>query len=460
MTTCFYITNRGNKWYNNENKSIHLQKVICMQKKIFLILLVCLFSLGACTFERDIQSTVATDVYAKGDNKEIAKASKENRVEIKITAVGDIMVHGPQLRAQYNEELKVYDFRNNFKFIKPYIEDADIALCNLETTFAGEKLGYSSFPRFNTPDALGDALKDTGFDVIVTANNHTLDKGKQGVLRTMGVLKQLGLSIIGTQEEKEEENFIIKEVKNTKIAMIAYTYETPKYGEYKTLNALPIPKDLEKNINTFNYDTLDANLKGMQQEIQKMKDYGAEIIVFYLHWGNEYQQNPNEQQRKIAQALASFGVDIIFGSHPHVLQPIEWIPKKEGIQKTMVVYSMGNFLSNQRYEIMKNRYTEDGMIVNAIFNKNLDNNRITLKEICYTPTWVHKYLEKGKRIYEILPLTDALNHPTAYHLTNKTSLWRAENSKNNTIRLIESSPTSKHILLAPPMINSIKLDGK
>ncbi|WZL71468.1 CapA family protein [Clostridiaceae bacterium 35-E11] len=427
-----------------------------MKKNILLILLLSILGLQACTFEKKMETAVATAVYSSEDYKESIKDTKKNVVEIQITAVGDVMVHGPQLRAQYKQALKGYDFRNNFKFVKPYIEDADIALCNLETTFAGEKLGYSSFPQFNTPDALGDALKDTGFDVIITANNHTLDKGRQGVFRTIHVLKKLGLNIIGTQDTQEEENFIIKEIKNTKVGMIAYTYETPRNGGHKTLNALKMPKDLENHINTFHYDTMKEDLEEMHQEIKRMKEDGAEIIVFYLHWGNEYQQQPNEQQRRMAQALASFGVDIIFGSHPHVLQPIEWIQQKEGSKNTLIVYSMGNFLSNQRYEIMKNRYTEDGIIVNVIFNKDLDNNSLSLKEVSYTPTWVHKYLEDGKRVYEVLPLTDALNHPTAYHLINENSLWRASNSKDNTVKLIESNESIDTIFLAPSKSNNLK----
>ncbi|MBF8982632.1 CapA family protein [Lutibacter sp. B2] len=403
---------------------------------------------------------------SKADIQTIAIENPENIVKekntvdstsIQILAVGDIMVHGPQLRAQYDTTTQEYDFLNNFQFVKPYIQRADVAVCNLETTFGGNDKKYSSFPRFNTPDSLVHALKDTGLDVIATANNHCLDTGADGVIRTNQIVKNAGLDVIGTTINENEEPFVIKNIKGIKVGFISYTYETRPYGKYKTLNGLKIPTSFEKNINTFNYDHLDQELQKMHMNINAMKEKGAELIIFYVHWGNEYHRNPNAYQKKMAKALANFDVDLIFGSHPHVVQPIEFIESDTG-KKVMVVYSMGNFLSNQRYEIMKNRYTEDGIMINATFMKTFENNKVTLKEVTYIPTWVHKYLKNGRRVYEILPLTDALNNHEMYQLLDKNSLWRAENSQKNTCMQMESVPYEK-IKLSPTFLN-MEQNGK
>lgn len=410
-----------------------------MSKKIFLIMFFCICMTISCTAVDEVRDvSVKEEIYIEREEKHIEKR-KVPPVEITISAVGDIMVHGPQLRAQYDKKNKVYDFKNNFQFIKPYISKSDLAICNLETTFAGNKRKYSSYPRFNTPDSLAEAIKDAGFDVVSTANNHTMDSGKDGVIRTVKVLRNFAFDVVGTKEKETDKNFIIKEVKGIKFGVSAYSYETRKRGKNKTLNGLLVPNEIEGNINTFNYHTIDQDLEKMKKEIQSMKEEGAEVIIFYLHWGTEYQRNPNKNQKRIARSLADLGVDVIFGSHPHVLQPMEFIHSKNREKDTLVVYSMGNFLSNQRYEILKNRYTEDGVIVDVTFIKNFEENEVRIKEVKYLPTWVHKYFKNGKRIYEIVTLDGNLDDQEGIYIENKNNAWRARNSKNNTIKLMEST---------------------
>lgn len=357
---------------------------------------------------------------------------------ILISAVGDVMVHGPQLKAQYNPQTDSYNFNNNFEFMKPYIKKADLAIANLETTFGGKERGYSSFPMFNTPDDLADALQQAGFNTIVTINNHTYDKGTDGLLRTLTVLRDKELTTIGTRKNEAEKSYDVIEVKGIQVGITAFTYETPRWGQYKTLNAIKIPKEAESLIDSFSYEYLEEDLEKIRQRIEKMKNEGAELIVFYVHWGEEYQRKPNAYQRKIAQILSNFGVDIIFGSHPHVVQSMEIINSEIDQHSTLVVYSMGNFLSNQRYEIMNNRYTEDGLMVNVLVQKNLMNNKITLEEVSYIPTWVHRYNKSGKWYYEIIPVVEASLNPEAYNLLNNDSRSRASRSKNNTIEILQT----------------------
>ncbi len=406
---------------------------------ITIILVSILFS--GCSSNQEVSNMVYTDreisnIENNTENvKELEALPTESEVDI--LAVGDIMVHGPQLKAQYNRENGEYDFSNNFKYIMDYIKKADIAICNLETTLAGKEKKFSSYPKFNSPDGIVRALKNSGFDIAVTANNHTMDMGELGVKRTMSVLDEIGLDYLGTQKSDEEDNYIIKNINNMKLGIIAYTYEIRN-----TLNGLPIPSTLENKINTFNYDDLDNDLEKIQNEIKKMKENGAEIIVFYIHWGNEYKLKPNEYQKKIAEALCEFGVDIILGSHPHVIQPLDIITSSKGTT-TLVSYSLGNFLSNQRNELMNNRYTEDGIMLNIKITKNLKESTVKISEIDYIPTWVYKYWDqdKNKNVYEILPLNE-LDTNKAFNL-NETQMWRANNSKKNTVEIIKSNSKLK-----------------
>ncbi len=414
-----------------------------MHKKIirslWVVLIVFLLATGCVHSEQALNSN------SKHDGHERLKVPEP--IEINIAAVGDIMVHGPQIRAQYDPEAKNYEFRNNFQFVRNYIEQADIALVNLETTFAGAARGYSSYPLFNSPDAVAIALKDTGFDIVSTVNNHTYDTGMDGMIRTQEVLSEQNMDVIGTRTDESNPEFLIKEVKGIKMGVIGYTYETDPWKGQKTLNGNQVDPAVESLINTFNYDTLDEDLMRIKNQVKMMQSQGAELVVCFIHWGDEYHRSPNNNQIKMAQALSNYGVDIIFGSHPHVLQPISWIQSEVDEHQTLVAYSMGNFLSNQRYEILKNRYTEDGIIVNVKIIKDLELNQIRIEDVSYVPTWVHRYYEKDKPIYEILPVCDALENLAAYHLTSEDSIMRVQNSKNNTIDLIESEP-SKQIHIA------------
>ncbi|PAB60941.1 CapA family protein [Anaeromicrobium sediminis] len=364
--------------------------------------------------------------------KEFKKKFEKNK-EIDIVAVGDIMVHGPQLRAQYDLKNKLYSFEDNFKYIKKYIERADIALCNLETTLLGYE-PYTSYPKFNSPDNLVDALKNSGFDIISTANNHSFDTKAIGMFRTVDVLLNKGLDVIGTRNDNYNKDYIIKEVKGVKVAFTSFTYETKKYGKNKTINGIVLPKKYETYINTFSYYNLENDLKKMEKIIKKMKKEKVDLIIFFFHWGNEYHNQPNEHQKLIAKKLSSYGVDIILGSHPHVIQPITIIKNEFG-KETAVVYSMGNFLSNQRYENVKNRSAEDGIVVDFKIIKSYKG-EVSIKKISYIPTWVYKRYINGKRDYKILPLIHN-NNELKKLVGEEANLNRALNSRKNTTNLIE-----------------------
>ncbi len=362
--------------------------------------------------------------------KEVHGEEKDKLENIRILAVGDIMVHTPQLAAQ--KTASGYDFTNNFTHVKEYIENADIKIANLETTLAGPGRKYDGYPMFNSPDELVDALKYAGFNVLSIVNNHTLDTKSAGFLRTMSVLKEKGVPFIGARQTVEEKRYTILDVKGIKVGLIAYTYEIPVNG-LVSLNGNIMQEDVKELINYFDYYDLPTYFEKMGEEIDNMRNDGAEIIVFFLHFGNEYELNPNTYQREIAEFLASKEVQIVFGSHPHIMQPFDTLGD------TVVFYSLGNFLSNQRYEAMERRDTEDGIIAEISYEKNFTKNTLSYKASSLIPTWVNKYRSGGKYVYEIIPLLTDENGILKEELDFKDNKMRAEGSLKATASLIRRS---------------------
>lgn len=344
------------------------------------------------------------------------KAPRE--VNLSLLCVGDVMSHSPQTAAQYNSSTGEYNYDNNFQYVKPYIEAADLALCNVETTFAGKP--YTGFPCFSAPDGLAKSLANAGFDVGITANNHMADKGLDGILRTKEVLEEEGLSTVGSVTEEEDSRYLLTEVKGIKIGIVAFTYETGSGQGPVSINGSVVSDQVAAHINSFNFNTLEEDIPKIQEAIDGAKNAGAQVIVAYYHWGEEYQKQSNKYQKKLAQETVKMGADIIFASHPHVLQETEYLTDEKTGKKVPVFYSMGNFISNQRTETLGNRYTEQGLMAQVDITW-LEGTGITDITMSGIPTWVDKYYAGGKQVYEIIPLDENLKDnetlPVSGHLS-------------------------------------------
>lgn len=331
---------------------------------------------------------------------------KDSINTIEIAATGDILIHKEILETQYDSESDSYDFKNTLQYVKEYLSNADLTISNLEGTVSGiENYGFSGYPSFNAPDELADAMKWAGIDVVNNMNNHSLDRDIRGFYRTREVLEDRGFDIIGTRSSEADDRYIIKDVKGIKVGIISYSYTMTAEGGVRGLNGIPISSEVYPLMNNFREDSLEEDFQNMKEEIDKMKSDGAEVIIFYMHWGEEYELEPNETQIKIAQFLANNGVDVIFSTHPHSLQPIDVIKSDDGLHETSVIYSMGNFLSSQRSERIENPYTEDGVIVFVKINKNEDTGEIKVEYPTYIPTWVNWYGKDDKLFYEVVPAT-------------------------------------------------------
>lgn len=361
-----------------------------------------------------------------GGSAESIPEEPEKPVKLTISCAGDIMVHSPQLPAQYNMQTGEYDFHNNFQYIKNYIEKADLALCNLETTFAGGP-GYSGYPLFNTPDQLGDAVKEAGWDVVLLSNNHILDKGLDGMKRTVQISREKGLLTAGAQLEGEK-NYTIVNVKGVNVGIVAYTYETARQNGRRGLNGNPIPIEAEPLINTFGYGYLDEDLNKIFGSISQARRDGAELIVCYFHWGQEYQGQPTEYDRRIAREVAAAGADIIFASHPHVIQPIEYMEVEATGKRVPVFYSLGNFISNQRLETVKDRFTEQGIVGQVELEYMKSTGEIISLTSGAIPFWVDKYWT-DRNVYTVIPLDSKLNTNPVFPVSGH--LQKAEQAKQD-----------------------------
>lgn len=320
----------------------------------------------------------------------ITKVSIEElipRIEnIKIVSVGDIMMHDIQISGGYNQQTQSYKYDYMFDKVKSYVADGDITVGNLELTMAGEENGgYTGYPCFNSPDSLAAALKNIGIDVLTTANNHSLDRRYNGVVNTIKVLDNLGIAHTGTFESQaKSQEILIKDVKDTKIAFLAYTYGT---------NGINPDKGKEYCVNYIDKDKIKAQIKAARAQ-------GAEIICVSPHYGQEYIRQPNSQQKELVDFLVEQGVDVILGGHPHVLQPVEIRETTyDGKPKqTVVLYSQGNFVSAQR-----TRYREQSAIFDINLKRNYKTGEVTVEKVDYRPIWVDQTIINGKYNFRVLP---------------------------------------------------------
>ena len=301
----------------------------------------------------------------KGDESKQEEVTDTIKVDsITLVFAGDMMSHMPQVKAAYNPQSKRYEYEHWFQFLKDTIASADVAIANLETPLGGEP--YSGYPMFSAPDAFAEDLKKVGFDILVTANNHTVDKGKKGLERTLSILDSLNILHTGSFRNQQEHDSITPlmiEAKGVKIALLSYTYGT---------NGIPVPKP--NIVNLIDYVQ-------MEKDIVKARSLGARIVIPIIHWGVEYQTYEHSSQVKTAEYLASKGVDAIIGMHPHVVQPIKYVKRKN--DSIPVAYSLGNAVAN-----MRDRYKDGGLFVKLTIAMANDTPRIiSFSDI---PFWVWK----------------------------------------------------------------------
>ena len=332
-----------------------------------------------------------------------------------VLSTGDILMHGKVINSGKQDDGS-YNFDSIFQYVKSYSQAADFSVANLETTLCGTDNGYAyaGNPKFNCPDAIVDSLKGAGFDMLLTANNHADDTSLVGYKRTLNVVREKGLDTLGTYLSADEQKWTIEEVNGIKIGMVCYTYSDGfSQNGYPLLNYNEVGEN--GILNYFTYDKLSEFYTQLQGYLDEMKAAGAEATVVYLHWGEEYKwktgEGPNANQTAMAQKLCDMGVDVIVGGHPHVVQPVDLLQSgTDAEHKTIVLYSMGNAVSNQRKEEMQQSeptgHTEDGVLFCVTFAKYSDGS-VCVDSAELIPTWVNMHANSGATEYNILPLEES-----------------------------------------------------
>lgn len=363
-------------------------------------------------------------------------AEKEDTT-ISVLGAGDVLMHMEQVYSGYDSKTNTYNYDNFFTCVKNYVSTSDLAICNSETTYLGKGHNFSGYPKFNSPKEILNSIKNAGFDMVCSTHNHINDMGDKGIESTAKLIKEAGLDLLGIKNTVKDKNYIVKDIKGVKIGITNYTYSTIDKNGYRYINGLPLSKEMEPKINLFSDSNIENDINNMKSTYDNMIKDGAEFTIFYIHWGNEYQLQPSAQQEKLAGMLNSIGVNVIFGSHPHVVQPIRTLKNDTNGNETLVCYSLGNFISNQRFETMGNIKSEDGLMVKLFITKD-SNNKLKLTSYETEPTWVYKYVNaSGKTVYNILPTNKILKSNDIEGLSEDV-FNRVKDSNKSTNEIINS----------------------
>lgn len=335
--------------------------------------------------------------------------------KVSLLFAGDAMQHQAQLDVAKTKN--GYDYSADFMHVQDQIKKADIAIVNLEVTLPGKR--FSGYPNFGSPDEFAFALKDAGFDVFLTANNHILDKGKNGLERTVKVLDSMKVKHTGVFPDKEKRDlyYPLMLIKNgIRIAMLNYTYGTNEG------HVLTPP-------NIVNY----IDRKQILKDIDLAKQMKPDIIIANMHWGVEYVLKHNKEQKALADFLIKNGVRLVIGAHPHVVQPIDIQKDSTGI-KNVVVYSMGNLISN-----MKLTNTRGGMMVNIDISKDEETNTVTIDSCNYTLVWVHKLMKDKDTptFFQLWPV-DKINNEEGRKMIGEKDWECLQTFKTNAKNAVES----------------------
>lgn len=325
---------------------------------------------------------------SKNQPEQITVSDPDTLIQFSIGAVGDLMCHSTQYNlAKVGTDS--FNFDRSFAYIKPYISDVDLALGNLETTLRGTDIPYSGYPQFNTPDAYATAIKNAGFDCVVTANNHSNDTGEKGIIRTIQILEENGLAHTGSfTSANKRDSVVIFDVQGVKVGLVAYTYST---------NGLPLADGKPWLVNL-----CDSAL--IAKDIASGRKNGAELMIVFYHFGQEYERMPNTYQKQFVQWAIDNGADIVFGSHPHVVQPAGFYPAsgKGNTDSVFVAWSMGNFISNQQ-----DAFTDEGMFIRLSLEKNTRSGKVRFTNAECIPTWVYKGKLEELKIHTVFPIIDS-----------------------------------------------------
>jgi poly-gamma-glutamate synthesis protein (capsule biosynthesis protein) len=354
--------------------------------------------------------------FSTNETKTVEVEQEDSITVVRIIAAGDAMAHMPQINAAKMADGS-YDFSGCYQYITDILATGDLNIVNLETTLAGAP--YSGYPLFSAPDEYAIALRDAGFNFFLLANNHIADKGTRGATTTIEKLHEMQVSTAGAysdDEDREKRNPAIVEVEGIKIALLNYTY---------SLNGMTVSKPFSVNL-------LDDTIQ-IKKDLEEARNRQADVIIVFPHWGEEYQHTPSRRQREQARFFFKNGADIIIGSHPHVVQPVEYFAYDQtDTTKTKLIYwSLGNFISNQRFL----NAAQGGILASLTITKNKNTNQSQIENHSAIPFWVYRNREISPG-YFVLPAEQFLNDTTIFQFS-KEDRDAFQLFVNNTNKILE-----------------------
>lgn len=323
---------------------------------------------------------------------ELAPGETLRSEELQIVMVGDMLMHTKIIDSGLQEDGS-YNFDHLFANVKDFITEADMAIVNQETIMGGEKYGYSGYPCFNSPYALADAEVNAGFDVILHATNHTLDRGSNAVLNCLNYWNMTypEVGVVGIYENQEEQDTIyIYEEKGMKIAVLNYTYGT---------NGIPVPSSMPYLVNLMDKEQIIEDIK----EAEELADF----TILCPHWGTEYNLGVSSEQKQWTEIFVEYGVDLVLGAHPHVIEPIEWVTHENG-NKMLVYYSLGNFVNGTSSTGPGVTTRMVGGIADVTIARNNDSGKVEVLEYGVVPIVCHVGLKDAYSVYRLEDYTQEM----------------------------------------------------
>ena len=384
-------------------------------KNIFIITVIFILTLGLyLSYTMNFDFSNHENKIGEAKKLKTEEIKKDDKSEVKILAMGDMIFHQPIVKNYRSNDS--YDFTPIFNNISSDINEADLAIANFEGSVNSNRK-LSGFPLFNFPKETIYSLKNVGFDLLSTANNHALDTGLDGIAETISHINESGMKNFGTLAEDGDKGIIV-EKNGIKIGLISFT---------DTLNGMDsLMRGKEYSVNTFAQD--------VKSDIQNLKD-NSDIVIVYPHWGNEYQLVPNERQIFLKEMLQESGADIILGSHPHVLQRYEVEDKNN--KKYFTIFSMGNALSNQRVENLKKPGVDTGALIKLVIEKDNISGGTKLKEYGVYPTYVNRYHANGKLNYDLVKLEDIIPAGRLSDVTEDDLKAKAEKKYREALKVLK-----------------------
>ena len=317
----------------------------------------------------------------KKSNSQEKNAESEQETSARIMANGDLLYHDI-IYISAKKSDGTYDFHENFEYVKPWLKQADLVIGDFEGTVNKDHY-LAGYPLFNAPGEVMDAIKDAGYQVLDLAHNHILDSQIEGVVSTADAIEKAGMTPVGvyTHESRDKAPLLIKEVNGIKVAILAYSYG------FNGIEQSISQEDYNRYLSDLDEDKMKAEIERAEKE--------ADITIIMPQMGVEYQIEPTEEQKKLYHKMIDWGADIIFGGHPHVVEPAETV-EKDG-DKKLIIYSMGNFISNQRIETMQDvenaKWTERGVLMDVTIKKK--SGKTTIETAQAHPSWVSRTPKGG-----------------------------------------------------------------